>query len=318
MTVASVPKRSSRQTDVLPAIVTDTLRGPRLAGAWAAVLYAVSTLLLAYPALVGRFLVNENSDQYIAGYAFRDFAAGSLRAGHGFPLWNSYLFGGMPFVAAMHGDIFYPTFLLRLVLPTDTAMTWGFILHVFLAGCFMYLFLRRALGLGFFAALLGGLAYQMGGNVAGLVSPGHDGKLFIAALLPLVLFFVHCGVRDGRRWSWGALAMTLILATLAPHPQLLQYLLLVAGSYALFLALTPSTTGERLSRRFALQRLGLAASAVVVGLLGGAIQFWPVLEYTSWSPRAGGRGWDHAISCTPSPIPGSSQPRTSRVSRHAR
>jgi hypothetical protein len=133
MTVASVPKRSSRKADEVPVIVTDTLRGPRLADVWAAVLYAVSTLLLAYPALVGRFLVNENSDQYIAGYAFRDFAG-----------------------------------------------------------------------------------------------------------------------------------------------------------------------------------------AVVVGLLGGSIQFWPVLEYTSWSPRAGGRGWDHAISCTPSPIPGSSQPRTSRVSRHAR
>jgi hypothetical protein len=72
-----------------------------------------------------------------------------------------------------------------MMLPTDVAMTWGFILHVFLAGCFMYLFLRAALGLGFFGAPVGGLAYMMDGNVAGLVSPGHDGKLFVAALLPL-------------------------------------------------------------------------------------------------------------------------------------
>ena len=59
-----------------------------------------------------------------------------LRAGQGFPLWNPYLMGGMPYVAAMHGDIFYPTFLLRLLLPTDVAMTWGFVLHLMLAGVF--------------------------------------------------------------------------------------------------------------------------------------------------------------------------------------
>jgi len=31
-------------------------------------------------------------------------------------------------------------------------------------------------------------------------------------------------------------------------------------------------------------------------MLGGAVQFWPLLEYTPWSPRAGGKGWDHAVS----------------------
>jgi uncharacterized membrane protein len=107
------------------------------------------------------------------------------------------------------------------------------ILHVYLAGLFAYLFLR-AVGIGFWGALIGGLAYLMGGNVAGLVSPGHDGKIFVSALLPLVLLFVHRAVRDGRAWAWGALAIAITLAVLTPHPQLLQYLLLVAGAYALF------------------------------------------------------------------------------------
>jgi uncharacterized membrane protein len=109
-----------------------------------------------------------------------------VTSGNGFPLWNPYLFGGMPYVAAMHGDIFYPTFLLRMILPTDVAMTWGFIIHVFLAGLFTFVFLR-SLGLSYFGSLLGGLAYMMSGNVAGLISPGHDGKLFISSLLPLAL-----------------------------------------------------------------------------------------------------------------------------------
>ena len=68
---------------------------------WAAVAYAIATLLLAYPVLSGQFLVNPRSDQYIAGFAFRDFAAQALRAGQGIPQWNPYMFGGLPYVAAM-------------------------------------------------------------------------------------------------------------------------------------------------------------------------------------------------------------------------
>ena len=140
-----------------PKHLTAAPPAPRFALGWAALVFAVAVLALAYPALAGHFLVNPFSDQYIAGYAFRDFAARSLRAGQGFPLWDPYIFGGMPYVAAMHGDIFYPTFLLRMVMPTDAAMTWGFIIHVWLCGLFTYLFLR-ALGVSFFGALVGGLA----------------------------------------------------------------------------------------------------------------------------------------------------------------
>ena len=200
----------------------------------------------------------------------------------------------MPYVAAMHGDIFYPTFLLRMILPTDVAMTWGFIIHVFLAGLFTYVFLR-SLGLGFFGALVGGLAYMMSGNVAGLVSPGHDGKLFVSALLPLSLFFVVRGVRDGRQWAWGALAITVGLGVLSPHPQLLQYMLLVAGSLGLFLAFADTGSGK-LPRATALRRLAAAAIAVVLGGAMGAIQYLPVREYVPWSPRALGKPWELATS----------------------
>ena len=192
-------------------------------------------MLLAYPALAGRFLINPRSDQYIAGYAFREFAASWLKSGHGFPQWNPYLFGGMPYIAAMHGDIFYPTFLLRMVMPTDQAMTWTFIIHLFLAGLFTFGFLR-AWGVGFYGSLVGGLAYMMSGPIAGYASPGHDGKLFVSALMPLALWMLVRGVRDGRAWSWGAFSLTIALAVLSPHPQLLQYLLLTSGAFALFLA----------------------------------------------------------------------------------
>ena len=263
--------------------------------AWAALCFALATLALAYPAFSGQFLVNPHSDQYIAGFGFRDFAVQSLRAGLGIPHWNPYLFGGLPYIAAMHGDIFYPTQLLRLVMGTDVGMTWGFIIHTFLAGLFTYGFLR-AWGLEFGASLVGGVVYLLCGPIASYPSPGHDGKLFVSALLPLSLWMLVRGMRDGRHWAWGAFAFVIGLATLAPHPQLMQYHLLTAGAFALFLAFTGDTKGTPLDRRTAIRRLAMALGAVLLGMAMGAIQFAPLREYVAWSPRASGHDYAYATS----------------------
>jgi hypothetical protein len=258
-------------------------------------IYGLATVSLGYPALVGKFLLNQNSDQYKAGYAFREFAASTLRATGHFPLWDPYLFGGMPYIAAMHGDIFYPTFLLRMIMPTDVAMTWGMIIHVFLSGLFTYGFLR-AIGYSYYGALVGGIAYMMSGQIASYVSPGHDGKLFVSALSPLALWMLYLGFRQGKNWSWGAFALIVGLCVLSPHPQLLQYTLLTAGAYSLFLAFA-SFEGVKLPRDVAIKRLGAALLAVIVGLAIGAVQYLPVQEYVKWSPRAGGFG-DYGAAAT--------------------
>lgn len=265
---------------------------PRRATAWACLTYALATLTLAWPALRGQFLVNPVSDQYIGGFPVRHFAATMLRATGEYPLWNPYLFGGMPYVASMNGDLFYPTFLLRLLLPIDVGMTWGFILHLFLAGLFTYWFLR-AVGLSFAGALIGGLAFMLSGQIASLASPGHDGKLFIAALLPAMLLCLTWGIRDGKRWAWGLLALVSGLGVLTPHPQLYQYMLLGSAAYALFLVFDPQL---RAAGRPRVAPLAYGLAAILLGWLIGAIQFAPVLEYIDWSPRAGGKGWEHAVS----------------------
>ncbi|MDA1081330.1 MAG: YfhO family protein [Gemmatimonadetes bacterium] len=266
---------------------------PRFASAWAAVTYLACTLSLAWPALFGRFLVNANSDQFIAGYAFREFAASFERANAAFPLWNPYLQGGMPFVAAMHGDTFYPTFLLRLIMPVDAAMSWGMVAHFFLCGMAAYWFLRIAARMSFFGALVGGLAYMMTGFVSSLLSAGHDGKLFVNALFPVLLIVLTWAIRDGRRWAFGATAIVVGLTLLTPHPQLFEQVMLVAAAWSLYLAFDGPNP---LPRSVVIPRLAFALAAVAVGVAMGAIQYLPVVEYTAWSPRADAFTYEIATS----------------------
>ena len=246
------------------------------------------------PGLTGKILFNPFSDQYTNGYGFRYFAEVWLRSGKGFPQWDPFLQGGVPFVAGMHGDAFYPTFLLRMMIGTAEGITWEFPIHV-LAGLFTYFFLR-AWRLPFVASVIGGLAYMMSGSIAGLALPGHDGKLFVAALFPLCLHLLTRGIRDGKIWAWGPFALAIGLALLSPHPQLIQYLLLAAGSYSLFLAFATHEGVRKLPTAVAARRFCCAAGGVTLGLLIGAIQFGPLLAYKAYSPRAAGHDWATATS----------------------
>lgn len=289
------PSDTARRAQTPDGLPNGLPGAPRFATLWASLVYAIGTLSLGWKALAGQFLVGPHSDQYIAGYPFREFAARTLRETGAFPQWNPYQFGGMPYVAAMHGDIFYPTFLLRMIMPTDVAMTWSFVIHLFLAGLFGYLFLRKT-GFGFWGALLGGLAYMMSGQLASLVSPGHDGKLYVSALFPLLLWALVSGIRDGKRWAWGATAVIVGLDVLSPHPQLLQYSLLAAGAYAIYLTVRGAKQ-RVMSQSVAIKRLACALGAVVLGGLIGAVQYLPVRGYVNWSPRAEGIGsYEHATS----------------------
>lgn len=286
---------------------------------WAILALVVVTVSLAYPIITGAFLANPHSDQYIAGYAFREFAAQSLRSGHGFPQWNSYMLGGMPFVAALHGDIFYPTFLLRLVLRTDLAITLSFVAHLFLAGVFMLGFLR-AVGVTRWAALFGGVAYMLSGPITSYAASGGDGQLFVSALLPLALWMLLRAVRDSRQYAWGVFALAVGLAALSGNPQLLQYFLLTCVAFAALLvwnaarddsaatlharilpvlataadsknfhtesSVARANTSHR--TKYLATQFGVVLAVVLLGLCIGAIQYWPALGYLSSSAAANG------------------------------
>jgi hypothetical protein len=255
-------------------------------------IFALAALTLCWPMLGGGFLLGD--DQYVAGYSFRLYGAEMFRQTGSIPQWNPYLFGGMPFIAAMHGDIFYPTAWLRWVLPVDTAMSLGFAIHLILAGFAMYLFLR-ALGVGWAAALVGGLAYELTGIVASLVKPGHDGKLFVSALAPLALLALLRAIRGRSPAGYALFALIVGLCILSPQYQMAYYLLVACGVWAVYLTFFDAERSQDTRWMIA---LGLALAAVGLGVALAAIQVLPFLAYVPFSPRGEGGpsgGWEYAI-----------------------
>src|SRR2546428_2396521 len=99
----------------------------------------------------------------------------------------------------------------------------------------MYLLLRL-LDFSWVGSVVAGTAYQLAGVVASYASPGHDGKLFVTALLPVMLIGLVLGVRR-RRWEgFALLGLAVGLALLSPQYQATQYSLLAAGVFPPYLA----------------------------------------------------------------------------------
>lgn len=233
--------------------------------------------------LSGMWLAGPLSDQLSAGVPFRGWGAEWLRRLGHLPLWNPEIFGGMPYVAAIGtGDVLYPTaVILRLLLPTPIATNIGFFLHYILAGLFTYLFLR-SLRVSWTGSVIGGIAYQLSGIMASYVQPGHDGKLVVSALLPLVLLGLVMGMRDRCLAGYAVVALGVGLSIFTQHVQITYYLLITAGLFALYLAfgIGPLPAVERA------RGLGFALAAVLLGFGIAAIQLLPTFAHMPLSARA--------------------------------
>ncbi len=246
------------------------------------------------------------TDTIEAGVMFRSFYANFVKQYHQIPMWEPYLFGGMPFVDAMHGDTFYPLALLQFVLPLHKALGWKLVITVFLAGIFTYLCLR-AFGFSRGISILGGLAYMFSANLVSWVYGGQDGRMYITSLLPLLFFFLEKSLNTKRFIYYLCLGISIGLLILANHPQLAYYALWALGLYFLFRLILQFKDSEEKSFvpqiKPLLKPILLFIISVIIGLALSLIQILPPYIYVNkYSPRAeGARGYEYATSWSSHP-----------------
>ena len=244
--------------------------------------------LLAPP---GSMLIGQ--DTIAAGVMMRSFFVDQFHSLGRLPLWNPYLYGGVPTIEAGSGDILYPpAFALHMLLPLVQALAWKLILHVFLAGLSMYA-CARAYGVSRGVALFVGTGWLLSANLISLVFGGQDGKMYVITLFPVALGLLVRAL-DRRRWVdflwFGASAGLLLMA----HPQLAYYAWVALGLYALAVIVARRDEGTGpLARRLLGGGLSLG---VALGV--SAVVLLPMYRYLrNDSPRAGpGLGFEIAAS----------------------
>lgn len=235
------------------------------------------------------------SDTITAGIFFRHFYVDYFTSTGNVPLWNPYIFGGMPFIDAFHGDIFYPLSALKFVGNLFRMLGLNLVIHIVLAGIFMY-FAARQFRLGRLASTASALAYMFSGFLISLVAPGHDGKIFVTALFPLTMLFLDRGFEKKPLLNFSLLGLVIGTIILSPHAQLSYYTLWAVGLYGAFKLVILYKETRKIGSL--VKPSALLGWAVLVGLLISAVQFLPGYIYTTeYSPRADTkRGWEWATS----------------------
>jgi hypothetical protein len=252
-------------------------------------------LLLLFREFVFSNRMLDCSDFMQAGMFFRSFAVDYFKSHGAMAQWNPYIFGGLPHVDAFHGDLFYPLSIIKYALDTHRYFGFVLILHIYLAGIFMYLCARQ-FKLGKTAALLSAIIYMFAASMVSLVSPGHDGKMFVTALFPLALLFLDRGFEKKPFLNFTIFGLVVGVIILSPHVQMAYYSLWALALYTVFKLVFLYREKRQI---MALARPGLLTCyGVLIGILLSMIQFYPGYNYTTnFSPRADSkRGWDWATS----------------------
>jgi len=238
------------------------------------------------------------SDLILENFQWKTFIRQNIAAGE-IPLWNPHQFSGIPFLAAGQQSTLYPFSILYYLLPLPTAYGWFTVVQLWLAGAFMYLFVR-GLNVGRFGALLAGITYQL--SAFFVISAVFPMIIAGAAWLPLILLATEFIIQQRpflknrpATVPWAVVgAIALGCNILTGHVEITYYTLLITAYYGAARLVwlwwkDHASVGTRYIS--SLQNIATRAAwligMVALGLGLGAIQFIPLFEYAGFNFRDG-------------------------------
>jgi hypothetical protein len=258
-------------------------------------------LALITTVLFGSFLFNGDKMLFgsdtIGGLDAKVFYKNSLDVYHQFPLWFSPRLSGMPTIDAMFGDAFYPpSFMFFSILPVHRALGMRLVFHVFLAGLFFFLLLRKGFKTSPFVAFIGAVFYMLNPEFVSHVYPGHDGKMFVIAWLPFVVWMLKSLLEKPKLLTATFLALGIAICLYTSHVQMTYFVLWGLFIYWLLFVILKYLKDKKFSS--IVPASAYFWGAVLGGLGLALIQLLPSFLFIkdAFSVRGAERGFDYAAS----------------------
>jgi hypothetical protein len=230
------------------------------------------------------------SDLVLENYAWKEFIIDSLRAKE-IPLWNPYLFAGVPFFAAGQHSALYPFSFFFYFLPLERAYGIFVALQLAIAALTMFAFMR-VLGLNRFAAMLSAITYAF--SAFFFVSVTFPMVIAAAAWLPAILACTERIIRaapSAQKILFALLgAILLAVQFLAGHIEISIYILVVTAFYSAWRGIQSFVLIETL------RAWTLIALMTIAGIALGAFQLVPMFELAQSNFRSGSASYQDVIS----------------------
>lgn len=249
--------------------------------------------------LFGRFIFSDqmlySSDQ-MTGFDARVFQKTALQHYHQFPMWLNTRLGGMPTIDAMFGDAFYlPSMLCHLTLPVPRAISMKMVLHVLLAGIFFFFMLHKGFRMSPLVSGAGAIFYMFNPQFVSHIYPGHDGKMFVIAWLPFIIWQIKLLMEQPKMLHMALFGFGIGMSILTSHLQMTYFVL---WGVFLYWLLAAGIMLYQKDRKTALRQTVYFWAAIALGLGMGAMQLFPSFLYIrdAFSVRGVDRGFEFAAS----------------------
>src|SRR2546423_4069864 len=144
------------------------------------------------PILKGHVLCPD--DGILQSVPCRVAAAQIIRSGF-LPLWDPYIFSGMPLLAAAQPGVLYPLNWFYLIFSPAAATNLMVVSSYMVAGLGAYLYARR-IGTSVAGSMLTALVWQFGGALVGQIA--HINIVHNAAMLPWLLWSIESYVQTAK------------------------------------------------------------------------------------------------------------------------
>jgi hypothetical protein len=258
------------------------------------VLFLVTVLFFSSFIFSDKIMVS--SDQ-LSNIDMKELDNVSLRESWQVPAWFSTRLGGMPAIDAMFGDALYPpSMFVRLFTPAYRSFGFVMVIHVFLAGLFFFLMLRKSFGAARIAAFAGALFYMMSPQFVSHVSPGHDGKMIVISWLPYVVWRLRSLLSLPSLRNAALMAVGIAMMILSPHVQMTYFVLM--GVFLYWAADVIKAVAEKAEKKLVAGKAAYFWISVFMGLGASFIVFYPSYMFVkeAFSVRGVDRGFEFAAS----------------------
>lgn len=209
-------------------------------------------------------------------YPWRFFSIMSLKQG-AIPFWNPHNFSGNPQMADFQTAIFYPLNFLYFIFPFNISWTLIIMFEPLLAGFFMYLFLKKGVGLKDFPSFIGAVSFGFSSYMSVWIEYGNIGSTIL--WLPLALLFTKYYFKKNSLSNFLGIIAILTLSLLAGYIQGVFYIYLLCFLYYSYLVF--KTNGAFVNHKKNL----LFLVSLVLPFLLTSFQILPTLQLFSQSTR---------------------------------
>lgn len=170
------------------------------------------------------------TDIYLVFLLVREYIFEQLSQGN-FMLWNPLSFCGYPIFGGFQSGQLYPLNFMYLLLPAVQSINWQFMIHIFLGGMFMYLWLARQ-GLHRSACVAGAVMFAFCAPFYLRLYAGHIPPHCTIAWIPLIFLAID-GIICAPSLGWFLIGSAAIsMGLLGGHPQIWFYTGIAAAIYS--------------------------------------------------------------------------------------